>query len=310
MSVAFLFPGQGAQMVGMCADLIKAFPSIGLRIGEGSDALGLDLHELIRRGPPRDLAQTHVAQVAIYCLSYGIYELLAERGLSPSVVAGHSLGQFTAYAAAGAVSFGTGLKLVAARGKFMHEVNQSIDGSMLAVSGLEAKSLAALVERGGEGVWIANRNAPSQLVLAGWRESLRRVLDQVAEMGGRGTWLDVAGPYHTPLFETAAAKFSEVVSQCDFNNPVVPIIANSSATAINQREQVVAETHRHMLSAVDWTGTMRAFIVRADELLVEVGPGRVLKGLALRNAPELKCLSVGSLREFESTCLALQETCA
>lgn len=309
MSIAFLFPGQGAQAVGMGADLIKAFPSIGTYLKAGGEALGVDLNALIMKGPPRALAQTDVAQVCIYCLSHGIHEVIVQRGLSPTIVAGHSLGQFTAYAAAGTVSFEDGLKLVASRGRFMHEVNQSLDGGMLAVTGMTAVEVAEVV-RQVDSVWVANLNAPTQHVLAGLRNALREAQERLLEAGGKGTWLEVAGPYHTPLLNDAAERFSEIVDQCLFQQAATPIIANSSATVVCNPDEIRIETHRQMLSAVNWAGTMDTLVRQQVGLLVEVGPGRVLKGLALRNSANLKCLSTGSVRELDSACLALEEACA
>lgn len=310
MSIAFLFPGQGAQTVGMGSDLIKAFPTIAQRLNEGGEALGVDLNALVRKGPSRALAQTDVAQVGIYCLSHGIREILTQRGLSPTLVAGHSLGQFTAYVAAETVSFEACLKLVIARGRFMNWENQSLDGSMLAVTGMTAEQVTTVVAITEGDVWFANRNAPTQHVLAGRRKELLRAQELLVSYGGKGTWLDVAGPYHTPLMAEAARKFSLIVDQYQFQPASVPIIANSTAKVISQPDQIRAETHRQMLSAVNWVGTMAEIACRQIKLLVEIGPGRVLKGLALRNQPNLKCVTTGTVREFDSACTALDRICA
>ena len=307
MTLAYIFPGQGSQAVGMGADFAKTFPSVKERLDQAGDILNINLHALIAKGPSRSLAQTDIAQVAIYSLSYGIFELLNERGMIPSVVAGHSLGQFTALAVSGAISFDAGLSLVAKRGKFMHQVNQTIDGSMLAVSGLGRKELTELTRQAGEDIWLANCNAPSQNVLAGLRPELQIAHDLVAAAGGRGTWLDVAGPYHTPLLREAAFRFSQQIDNCDINYIEIPVIANTTASELKESCMIRTELHCHMLSTVEWAGTMDLLAKKSVDLIVEVGPGRVLKGLTLRNAPDIKCFTTGTVREVDDACHALKE---
>lgn len=307
MNLVFLFPGQGSQAVGMCAAMIRDYPSVARRLAQGSDLVATNLQTLIERGPPQALAQTHIAQVAIYCLSFALYELLIEAGCRCTLMAGHSLGQFTALAASGAMDFDQGLALVGARGAAMHAANQSVDGAMLAVQGAEQlKSLKHLMEGVG-GCWVANRNAPGQHVLAGRRSSLHMMRLRLQENGVSSCWLEVAGAYHTPLMQGAADRFGDAIDAAVLDDALIPVVANSSASIIVTREQIIDELHAHMLASVNWAGTMQIIAGCSPALLVEIGPGRVLKGLALRNRPDLKCMTTGSPAEFNAALHSLQE---
>lgn len=308
MTAVFLFPGQGAQAVGMCSSMMRTFPLVARRVAQGSELLATDLSALISTGPPRALAQTDVAQVAIYCLGFALYELLLERGFRPALLAGHSLGQFTALAASGVLDFDQGLALVAARGAAMHAVNQGVDGAMLAVQGQDVQGRLAALTDEPRGWWIANRNAPGQVVLAGLRPCLQALRARLRDAGMVSTWLDVAGPYHSPLMQPAAAAFRPAIDACTLADAGIPLVANSTATVIVKREPIDAELRAHMLSPVDWAGTMREIAAHSPSLLVEVGPGRVLKGLALRNLPRFRCMTTGATTEFDAACAALQET--
>ncbi len=306
MSAAFLFPGQGSQFVGMGSDYLKAYPSVAHRFEQAGECLGTDLKRVVSRGPRNVLVQTDFAQVAIYTLSVAIAELLAARGIAPVAVAGHSLGQFSALAAAGAMTFEDGLSLVADRSRLMHEQNQALDGSMFAVTGLDLDAIERAVDGVGE-VWIANHNAPGQIVLSGLRSALNEAQARLLAAGGKAAWLDVAGPYHTPLLAAAAERFSLSVQRTTLRDATVPLVANSDAALLSRAEALRAELHRHMLLPVRWAETMQRIAAMDVRLLVEVGPGKVLKGLALRNVPDIRCVGTDSARELEQARTTLQE---
>jgi [acyl-carrier-protein] S-malonyltransferase len=306
MSAAFLFPGQGSQYVGMGSDYLKAYPSVAHRFEQASDCLGTDLKRVVAMGPRNVLVQTDLAQVAIYTLSVAIAELLAARGVVPVAVAGHSLGQFSALAVTGAMTFEDGLSLVADRGRFMHEQNQAIDGSMFAVTGLELDAIERAVEGIGQ-VWIANYNAPGQTILSGLRPALEQAQERLRAAGGRATWFDVAGPYHTPLLATAAAQFALSVQRLPLRDAIVPLIANSDAAPLIKADALRDELSRHMLVPVRWSDTLHRIAAMNVRLLVEVGPGKVLKGLALRKVPDIRCVGTDTARELVQTCSMLLE---
>lgn len=306
MNVAFLFPGQGSQTLGMGEDFRRLFPVVAKRLDQTSESLGINLRTVIAKGPPRLLAETRIAQPAIFALSYAIGELLAERGLVPAFVAGHSLGEFTAATFAKSIAFEDALALVIERGRLMHQINESVDGGMLAVTGIESGVLTAILEQVGVGVWIANYNAPSQVVLSGLRPTLRKACELVIERGGRGTWFDVAGPYHTPLLDDASHSFAASLAAIEIRDPDCPLVANTSAALLCDAGSIREELSRQMLGIVNWAGTMSRISGLGIELLVEVGPGRVMKGLALRNDPALRCWTTGTVREFEDACRAMK----
>jgi [acyl-carrier-protein] S-malonyltransferase len=308
MKTAFLFPGQGAQAPGMGEDFRAAFPSVRQRLEQAGSKLGIDLGSLMRKGPPRLLAETRYAQPAIFALSVAIAELLAARGLSPDSVAGHSLGEFSAACFAKVLTFDDALDLVIERGRLMHEVNVTLNGGMMAVSGVSTAALAPLLDALQNQIWIANHNAPSQLILSGLRRALQAAEPRILESGGRCTVLDVAGPYHTPLLDKAAQSFALHVQSVVLSEPAWPLIANASAEALVSAAQIRPELSAHMVSAVNWTGTMQTMHALGSSMLLEVGPGRILKGLALRNLPAVPSLCTATVREFDASCRSLEQS--
>lgn len=304
---AFLFPGQASQAVGMGVDFCRAFPRLRELFAMASERLGFDLQAVAASGPPRHLAETIVAQPAIFVLSFGIAELMLQRGIVPGVMAGHSLGEFTAVAVSGAVDVQAGIDLVVERASRMHEVNLGIDGAMLAVSGLTRAEVEAVCARIGDHLWVANVNAPSQVVVSGLRPALRRFLDEAGRAGAKGTWLDVAGPYHTPLMSRAAELLARKVRNMALGAPAVAVLANADARRLTTAEALREELAGHMLAPVDWPATLRAVEENAPGPMVEVGPGKVLKGLALRNDHPRPCLTTGTVAELDKTCRVLLE---
>lgn len=301
MSAVFLFPGQGSQYVGMGIDYLKRFPEVARRFDQAGELLGLDLLRIVSKGPKATLVQTNHAQVAIYTLSVSITEQLAERGVLPAVTAGHSLGQFSALVAAGAMSFEDGLALVVQRSQLMHEQNQQLDGGMIAVAGLPLESIRSLID-GLPEVWTANLNADGQIILSGQRAALGEAVQCLAGAGGKAVWLDVAGPYHCPLMDSAAQAFSACIDQARITDARIPLIANTSAEPLTAAADLRSELHRHMLAPVRWSESMQRIAALDLPLLLEVGPGKVLKGLALRNGCSIRCLTTDTLREMEMAC--------
>ncbi|MBC7983012.1 MAG: ACP S-malonyltransferase [Candidatus Obscuribacterales bacterium] len=302
MKLAFVFPGQGSQALGMGEDFRRSFATVQKRFDQASDRLGSDLSAIIGKGPPALLAQTHLAQPAIFTLSYALGELLAARGLQPFCAAGHSLGEFSAVAAASAISFDAGLDLVIERGRLMHAVNESIDGAMLAVSGSNLDFIETVVSRANAAVWIANHNAPSQIVLSGLRADLSEISASLIASGARCTWLSVAGPYHSPLMKDAALQFATRIAATQFADPQFAVIANTNASSLCTAAAISEELSAQMLSTVRWVDSLRCIRDLKVATLIEVGPGRTLKGLALRQHPAMDCWTTGTLREFDETC--------
>lgn len=325
MTAAWLFPGQGAQELGMGLDIVKAHVPVRRCLDEASERVGVDLLDVIANGPRARLARTDIAQPALFALSHGIAGVLRSRGLQPSWVAGHSLGEFTAVAQTGSLEFESALELVVQRGRLMHEANITADGGMLAVSGLPRLEVEAVLSAAGRSradtgatgphdvpqVWVANVNAPAQIVLAGRMSDLRALGAPIAAAGGRLTWLDVAGPYHSPLLENAAREFAKTVRRCTLEDGRVPLIANSNGAFLSGAAELRQELIDHMLGIVDWASSMARLVSAGCQLAIEVGPGRTMKGLAMRNAPRLTCLTTGTAHDLDETCRRLESlSCA
>jgi [acyl-carrier-protein] S-malonyltransferase len=292
--LAFLFPGQGAQYLGMGLDHLRQSSAMAARLAEAGEVLGEDLVRLLTRGPRPLLARTDIAQVAIFTLSVALHERLRAAGLpAPDVVAGHSLGQFSALVAADVLEFSAALRLVAERGRLMHLQNQACDGAMMAVAGLQQDALPDLP---GD-VWLANFNAADQTILSGLRPALTETAERLKAAGGRGVWLDVAGPYHTPLFDEAAERFARVLDSVTLRPAKVPVIANTSARLLRAPEDVRAELRHHMIRPVLWRQSMETMAALPLQAAVEIGPGKVLKGLLLRCAPNLPCHVTDTARD-------------
>ncbi|TRX74898.1 ACP S-malonyltransferase [Pseudomonas mangiferae] len=285
-SLAFVFPGQGSQSLGMLAEQAAQYPGILDTFGEASDALGYDLWALIQQGPEERLNQTDKTQPAILAASIALWRLWqAEGGAQPAYVAGHSLGEYSALVAAGSVPFATAVKLVERRGQLMQEAVPAGQGGMAAILGLEdADVLAACAEaEQGEVVSAVNFNAPGQVVIAGSAAAVTRAIEACNARGARRAMpLPVSVPSHCALMRPAAERFAEALERVDWQAPNIPLVQNVSAQAVSD----VAELQRNLLaqlySPVRWTES----VVRLSELgatqVVECGPGKVLSGLNKR----------------------------
>lgn len=305
MNAAFLFPGQGSQYVGMGGCHLRQHPELARLFEQASDLMGLNLPRVMAKGPRQCLLRTDVAQVAIFVLSVALARLLAQQGVMLVAVAGHSLGQFSALVASGAARFEDGLALVLERARLMHESNQRCDGAMLAVAGLAPQQVAHLVS-GIEQAWLANLNAPDQVILSGLRPALKQAHARVLEAGGKAVWLDVAGAYHSPLLADASHRFNEAIARTPLGAATVPLIGNSKGEVLREADALRAELHRHMLLPVQWAQTMAQLRQMPIGCLVEVGPGKILRGLSLRNAPGLSCLGTDTSRDLEQVLLAFK----
>jgi [acyl-carrier-protein] S-malonyltransferase len=273
--------------------------------------MGADLRALTAKGPPKVLAETRIAQPAIFTMEYAVAMLLIEHDIAPSMVAGHSLGQFAAVAVAGSLDFAAALGLVIERGRLMQENNQRIDGGMIAVDGLAADAIERAIAELGAEVWIANVNAPTQCVISGLRPGLREVKRALDALGGNCRWLDIAVPGHTPLMKTEAQPLAQCIDAATFRDANVPVLASVGAAPLTDAAAVRAELRGHMLGPIHWAVTLRRIRDARCRFMIECGPERVLKGLALRNNLPARCLTTSTVVEFEDTCRSIEEaTCA
>jgi len=305
---AFLFPGQGSQAVGMAADLFREDERFRALIAHAETMVDRDLRTLCLRGPERLLAQTNLLQPLLVAVSLGYHRRLVDRGITPDVVAGHSLGEITALAAAGVVTDETAVTLAAWRGELMQEAAVDLDGGMLAVvTDRREEFLSWFATAAPREVVVANDNAPGQLVLSGRRRSLEELAGRIAAEGlGRHRLLDVAGSWHGPWMAQARDHFGRRVGQVPFAPPSIPILMNSTGLSASDPEEIRNLVVESVAAPVRWREIMELLRRMEVSSAFEVGPGRVLSGLARQNGfpAATKIFPVGSLRGVEAAAAA------
>jgi [acyl-carrier-protein] S-malonyltransferase len=291
--LAFVFPGQGSQYVGMGADVIQRTPAAAAVLERADSALGFPLSTLILNGPAEELDQTVNAQPAILATSVAYLEALREEAeregveLVPLEVAGHSAGQYAAAVAAEAIDFETALRLVRERGRIMQE--RGIEGGMGAVIGLSDEQVHEIVEQAKEHgeIAVANANAPGQIVLSGVIPALVFALEMSKTVGARrAVQLTVSVASHSPLMRRARDEFAKILARVPFRDPVVPMLGNVHGSVIRTAEGLRTELTDHLVHGVQWTTTVRRMVADGVTDFVEIGPGRVLSGLIKRISPE------------------------
>lgn len=290
--VALIFPGQGCQRVGMGQSLARAFPAASRVFEKGAAVIGEEFLRACFEGPEEELSRTQVAQPAIYTVAAGALAVAKEEmGISPLAGAGHSLGEYVALLAAGALSFEEGLRLVVARGKFMEEACQETPGTMGAVLKLDdqvVKEIAGEAE-----VAAANFNCPGQVVLSGSLEAMETAARLTTERGGRYVPLKVSGAFHSPLMKGAAAKMAAVLAQADMRDAEVPVYPNVTATRTTAAEALREALTRQITSSVRWADSIRQM---AEDLgvrtFVELGADNVVSGMVKRILPEAETVSI------------------
>jgi [acyl-carrier-protein] S-malonyltransferase len=285
---AYLFPGQGSQYVGMGRGLHAASPAARTVFAQADHILGISLSRLCFEGPAEPLNDTLNTQPAILATSIAALRVLEERGMdSPAYVAGHSMGEFSALVAAGALSFEDGLRLVRERGRLMKQAGERSPGGMAAVLGLERESLdricAAVQEQSGEYIGTANDNCPGQFVISGTTDALERAMDLAKEQGARRVIrLAVSIAAHSPLMAEAAAQFRRLLDATPFRKPAIPLVANATARPLTSPDDICDVLGRQLTSPVRWTESVRWMIGHGVTRFVEVGPKEVLTGLLRR----------------------------
>jgi [acyl-carrier-protein] S-malonyltransferase len=297
----FLFPGQGSQEVGMGADLFKTDSFFRALVDRASERTGADLERICLRGPERDLVRTRLLQPLMVCVSLGYLRRLTARGLKPDQVLGHSLGEITALAAAGIVDFETAVDIAAKRGELMDAAAARLKGGMVAVISPEReaiqKFLAGVVPSGK--LVLANDNAPNQIVLSGEQEAL----EQAAQFITRGKLgqcrrLPVAGPWHSPAMAPARREFEAWLGPVEFHPPQVPLLFNVTAAAETDPGKIRQLVARNLVEPVRWRSCLEQLRAAGATALFEIGPGRVLSGLARANGfgDETRVGNVNNLR--------------
>ena len=293
---ALVFPGQGSQSVGMGQALVATSPAATATFAAADDALGTPISDLAWNGPADVLDRTENAQPALLTTSIAYLVAMRERwaalGIDPPAIAfaaGHSMGQYSAFVAAGVISLADGVRLVRERGRLMQASGSGRDGAMAAILGLDDGRIPELVERGSaHGTFgVANRNAPGQVVVSGERPAIEAAADIARDLGARkAIVLPVSVAAHSPLMAEAAEGMRRVLADVAFHDPAIPLLANADARPITTAVGARAELVEHLTAGVDWVAAVERMTAAGVDTFIEVGPGRVLTGLIKRIAPD------------------------
>lgn len=302
MSLGFVFPGQGAQAVGMGGEFLDTDPAVRQRFDEANEALGFDLASVMLEGPAERLAETEVTQPALLTVGVALWDAWCGRGgPKPAVLAGHSLGEYTALAVSGALSFVDAVRLVHQRGRFMQEAVPVGQGAMAAVLGLEDETVAECCA-GTEGVVApANLNAPGQVVISGEASAVDRAVDACKAAGARrAVLLNVSGPFHCELMRPAAERLRAALDAVEIRRPEIPVVHNVDAGVAEGPGEIRQKLVDQLDSPVRWRDCVVAMQERGADRLVECGPGNVLAGLVRRIDRALDVASVGTPAAMEA----------
>ncbi|GAA5214841.1 ACP S-malonyltransferase [Corallincola platygyrae] len=301
--VAFVFPGQGSQTVGMLADLANN-DTVRNTFAEASEVLGYDLWALVSEGPADQLNQTDKTQPALLTSSVALYRLWLEKGgEAPALMAGHSLGEYSALVCAGVLPFKAAVKLVEQRGQFMQQAVPAGEGAMSAIIGLSDEDILAACEKAAEGevVSAVNFNSPGQVVIAGATAAVNRANELCKEAGAkRALPLPVSVPSHCALMKPAAEKLADVLNSIDVSAPNTPVINNVDVAKADTAEAIQDALVRQLYMPVRWTESVQAIVAEGATEIVEMGPGKVLSGLIKRIDRSASCVAVNDLASLEN----------
>ncbi len=294
--LAFVFPGQGSQTVGMLAELAADNPQVEATFREASDALGYDLWQLVQQGPAEELNKTWQTQPALLAASVAIYRVWQQKqGAQPVLLAGHSLGEYSALVCAGVLAFADAIKLVELRGKLMQEAVPEGTGAMQAIIGLDDEAIRKACEESAQGEVVSpvNFNSPGQVVIAGNKDAVERAGAACKAAGAkRALPLPVSVPSHCALMKPAAVKLAVALEEIAFNAPDVPVVNNVDVKCENDAAAIRNALVRQLYSPVRWTESVQFIAEQGVTQLLEMGPGKVLTGLIKRIADNLTATAV------------------
>jgi [acyl-carrier-protein] S-malonyltransferase len=281
-SIAFLFPGQGSQAVGMGKELADKYPVARQTFEEADAALGMSLSRLCFDGPEEELRRTEITQPSILAVSVATCRVLAQQGVTPAWVAGHSLGEYSAHVAAGTLEFADAVRTVRNRGRYMQEAVPAGVGAMAAILGMEAGQVRGICERASQGevCEVANMNSPEQIVISGHQAAVERAVAMAAQQGAKkAVLLPVSAPFHCSLMRPAQERLAQDLSSFEMQNPAPPVMCNVDATFVQTADASRDALVRQVTGTVRWNECVRGLIAKGAETFVEVGPGKVLWGL-------------------------------
>ena len=306
MSLGFVFPGQGSQTVGMLGEMAAAHEVVRATFDEAGEVLGLDMWHLVSEGPQERLNQTEITQPVLLTASTALWRAWQARGgRAPDVLAGHSLGEYSALVCAGALTFAEGVSLVHKRGKLMQEAVPQGEGAMAAILGLDDDVVGECCDSVEGVVSPANFNAPSQVVIAGSADAVAKAVDACNEAGARkAVPLQVSGPFHCELMAPAKAGFAEALNGVDLKMPEIPVVHNVDATVASDLADLREKLLEQIARPVQWTRSMQAMIDSGADQFVECGAGKVLAGLIKRIDRKMPVHNIESPDAFEAALTA------
>lgn len=293
--VAFLFPGQGSQAVGMGKELAEKYPIARQTFEEANAALGYKLSQLCFEGPEEKLRMTEITQPAILTASVATWRVLNEKGITPSFAAGHSLGEYSAHVAAGTITFADAVRTVRDRGKYMQEAVPVGVGAMAAILGMDLEKVTAVCSDASQGEVCepANINTPEQIVISGHASAVERATKLADERGAkRAKLLPLSAPFHCSLMKPAQDRLANDLRAIKFQTPGIPVVCNVDAAPLEDTERSRDALLRQVTGSVKWDQSMRLLISKGIQTLVEVGPGKVLCGLMRQIDRSKTCLNV------------------
>ena len=303
--IAFIFPGQGSQTVGMGKELYERFPVAKAVFDAADEALGFSITDMCFNGPEDELRKTFNTQPAILTVSIACYEVLKEHGITPTIVAGHSLGEYSALVSAGALSFKDAVQLVRKRGQLMQEAVPLGEGSMAAILGLERQVVTDICHEAQAqfgAVQAVNFNSPGQIVIAGKKESVEKAAEMLKAAGAkRAIMLPVSAPFHSTLMKPAAEQLAVELSKTAVSNADIPVVANVNGLIITNASDIKESLVKQADSPVEWEECIAQIIKSDATVFIEVGPGKVLSALTKKITKEIDSLNVEDINSLEKT---------
>jgi [acyl-carrier-protein] S-malonyltransferase len=300
--IAYVFPGQGSQKVGMGKDLYDSSEAARSVFQEADRVLGFPLSRLCFEGPEEELRSTNNAQPALLTMSIAAYRASIEsvdktKVSAPAFVAGHSLGEYTALVLAGILDFASAVYLARERGRLMFEAGQKTPGAMAAILGLDEAVVKTICEE--TGTWLANINCPGQLVISGAKENISKAVEIAKSRGAaRAIPLQVSGAFHSPLMQPAVEGLALAMSKLNFKDAAIPVVANISAAPLISASSVKEELLQQLCNPVQWQRSVEYMAQNGTAVFIEIGAGNVLTGLVKRINKNVKTINIGSLAEM------------